>query len=76
MALKSANGDDKIISGIGDASNPFPGTLGKRDFTPVTTPNSNSYAGQESWVYVRDISDAGPTMKMGIAVQPRGTVGT
>ena len=55
----------------GDATNPFPGELGKREFTATTSPNSKSYAGQDTFISVRNISDAGRTMKMDIMVKPQ-----
>ena len=66
----NADGAAKL-SGDGDDTNPFPGTLDNRDFTATTLPNSKSYAGQDTFVSVRKISDASRTMKMEIAVKPR-----
>ena len=66
----NADGAAKL-NGDGDATNPFPGTLNKREFTATTVPNSKSYAGQDTFVSVRNISDAGRTMKMRISVKPQ-----
>ena len=69
----NADGAAKL-RGDGDDTNPFPGTLDKRDFTATTLPNSKSYAGQDTFVSVRKISDAGRTMKMEIAVKPQTAI--
>jgi immune inhibitor A len=70
VALMNADGASRL-NGDGDDTNPFPGRLGKRNFTGSTFPNSRSYAGQDTFVAVRNISDAGRAMKMDIAVKPQ-----
>lgn len=67
VALMSADGQAKMKT-RGDENNPFPGKLGKREFTGTSTPNSHSYAGQDTFVSVKNISDAGRAMKVSIAV--------
>ena len=66
----NADGAAKL-NGVGDATNPFPGTLNKREFTATTLPNSKSYTGQDTFVTVRNISNAGRAMKMQISVKPQ-----
>lgn len=69
LALIDAGGK-QWLSGDGDATNAFPGTLKNRDFTASTTPNSKSYALRDTFVAVRNISDAGKEMRMSISVVP------
>ena len=70
VALKSADGVDKIpIRTGGNAANPFPGTMKNRNFTGTTVPNSNSFAGDSTFVSVKEISDAGESMKMTIGLK-------
>ena len=64
------NADGAKMISDGDDSNPFPGRLGKREFSAITSPNSKSFGGQNTFVSVRNITDAGRTMKMDIAVNP------
>ena len=65
--VKLMNADGGLI-GDGNSANPFPGTEGKREFTANTLPNSKSFAGSDTFVSVRGISDAGRTMRCDIAV--------
>lgn len=67
VALVDASGN-ALLRKDGDDSNPFPGSLHKREFSTATVPNSKSYSGQDTLVAVRDISDAGRAMKMHISV--------
>jgi immune inhibitor A len=67
LALVDAGGN-ALLNGRGDANNPFPGNLKRRDFTSATIPNSKSYAGQDTFVSVTNISDPGRGMKMHISV--------
>ncbi|MFZ0390512.1 MAG: M6 family metalloprotease domain-containing protein [Calditrichia bacterium] len=46
-------------SGSGDSGDPFPGYTGNTSFSGLTSPNSNSYQGQESLVGVANIADNG-----------------
>lgn len=48
----------------GSNQDPFPGTLGKREFT-----NSKTFAGLDTFIKVQNISDAGERMKMSIIVK-------
>lgn len=66
LKLVDANGLDLLVNDW-DGS-PFPGTAMKRDFTPLTTPNSKSFAGLDTFVSVSNISDAGRAMKMRVSV--------
>jgi immune inhibitor A len=55
----------------GDDMNSFPSKLRKREFTATTSPNSKSYAGQDTFVLVRNISGAGRTMRTNIMMKPQ-----
>ena len=46
----------------GDAGDPWPGSTGNRNFTSVSSPNSNLYNGTLSNVNISNISNSGPTM--------------
>ena len=54
----------------GDAGDPFPGTSNRRAFTKSTTPNSKTYSGAASNVFVTRISDSGPTMTATLRLAP------
>lgn len=58
-------------AGLGDESNPFPGTSGNRAFTGTTAPNSNSYYDPKATnISVTNISpySRGNPMKMSISL--------
>lgn len=67
VTLMDASGQPQLVN-QGDASNPFPGTLGNRSFAGTTAPNSHLFAGSDTAIAVNNISDAGRTMKMDISV--------
>jgi immune inhibitor A len=70
VALMNANGQATLggPGDRGDASNVFPGTANKREFSVATNPTSRSYAGQDTFVAVKNISGPGRTMRMDISV--------
>ncbi|MCX6827328.1 MAG: M6 family metalloprotease domain-containing protein [candidate division Zixibacteria bacterium] len=47
---------------VGNAGDPFPGNTANTIFSPLTAPNSNSYAGDNTYVSVSNISPSGSTM--------------
>jgi immune inhibitor A len=49
-------------SDFGRADDPFPGDLGIREFSDVTTPDAKTYAGADSGIHLYQISDNGPVM--------------
>jgi len=46
----------------GDNGDPYPGALSNTSFSPVSSPNSDSYAASSSFVAVTNISPSAPTM--------------
>ncbi|KAK3313984.1 peptidase, M6 family [Apodospora peruviana] len=48
---------------------PFPGVKGNRSFTAKSTPNSRAYNGEDTFVSLTNISDAGQTMRVDLNVQ-------
>jgi hypothetical protein len=64
VALEQADGlyeMEKNIS-VGNSGDPFPGSANKISFTSITGPNSNSYAGENTYVGVNNISASVATM--------------
>lgn len=64
VALEQADGQfhqEKYIN-PGDAGDPFPGTSAKTTFSPGSTPNSLSYAGENTYVVVDNISASSSIM--------------
>lgn len=70
VGLMQADGqrDLELDHNRGDAGDPYPGSTGNTSFTPTSTPNSNSYAGQNTCVSVTRISASGPTMSAMVQV--------
>jgi immune inhibitor A len=64
VGLMQADGnrDLELDHNRGDAGDPYPGSSGNASFTKSTTPNSLSYANQDTCVAVTAISASGPTM--------------
>jgi len=64
VALEQADGlfelDKKISKG--NASDPFPGSGSFIEFSSLTTPNSNNYNGENTYVSIENISASGSTM--------------
>jgi M6 family metalloprotease-like protein len=52
----------------GDGGDPFPGGYVNRNFTPLTTPNSDDYAGDNTLVAITNISDAAAVMSADFTV--------
>jgi len=52
----------------GDAGDCYPGTSANTALTPTSTPNTRSYAGQDTSVSITDISAAGETMTAAVSV--------
>jgi immune inhibitor A len=46
----------------GNTGDPFPGSTSRTVFSPFTTPNSNTYDGENTYVSVSNISPSGATM--------------
>lgn len=71
VALMQADGqrDLELDRNRGDDGDPFPGTAGAKTFSVASTPNSKSYAGQDTCVAVRAISASGPTMTAKVSVR-------
>jgi len=64
VALMQADGlkDMELNHNRGDAGDSFPGSGNKRKFDNTTTPSSKSYAGSNTCVAVKSISDSLPVM--------------
>lgn len=64
VALEQADGSYQMeqLINSGDAGDPFPGSFSVTSFSALSNPNSNSYAGSESFVAVGNISLSAPTM--------------
>jgi len=64
VALVQADGNWSLEKALshGDAGDPYPGSSNNTEFTPLTTPNSDSYSGANTLVAVSDISASGDTM--------------
>ena len=54
----------------GDAGDCYPGTSANTALTPMSTPNTRSYAGQDTAVSITQISASGPTMTATVSVSP------
>lgn len=52
----------------GDGGDPFPGSEGNHNFSPLTRPNSNDYADNNTLVAVTNISNSGPNMSADFTV--------
>ncbi len=52
----------------GDSGDPFPGSTDNRTFNDISTPNSNSYAGDPTNVSITNISNSLSTMTADIAI--------
>jgi immune inhibitor A len=71
VAVEQSDGnwDLEHNTNAGDASDPYPGSLDFRAFANSTTPNSKGYAGANTYVGVRNISDAADTMTADFSVR-------
>jgi immune inhibitor A len=70
VALEQADGLDHLGSGAnrGDAGDAWPGSTNKTAFDRSSTPNSRSYAGNDTCVAVTSISASGTTMTADLRV--------
>ncbi len=53
---------------LGNSGDPFPGSTNNNSFTPITSPNSDSYASSNSFVAITNISNSASTMYADFAV--------
>ncbi len=58
----------------GDAGDPYPGTTGNTSFNNTSTPNSKSFAGQDTSVSVSAISASAATMTTTVSVSSKSAV--
>jgi immune inhibitor A len=70
VALEQSDGLWQMEKNIntGNSGDPYPGTYNRRTFNFSSTPNSQSYAGAETYVGVTNISDSGDTMTCDLLV--------
>jgi hypothetical protein len=66
VALMAANGE-KALKGCGNDGNPFPG---KNNVTSFKAPQSNSWAGAETYISLSNIKRPSRSMKMDLTVSP------
>ena len=71
VALEQADGNWDLEQNVnvGDAGDPWPGTTANTNFNNNSTPNSQSYAFENTHVGVDNISNAQPTMSADLLVE-------
>jgi immune inhibitor A len=71
VALVQADGkkDMELNHNRGDAGDTYPGSTNNRKFDSTTTPNSKSYAGANTCVVVKNISDSAAVMHADLSVK-------
>ena len=62
----------ELGSNQGDAGDPYPGSAGKTTFSGATTPNSNSFAGLDTHVAIRNIPASAASMSVEFSVGSGG----
>jgi immune inhibitor A len=70
VALEQADGlfSMEKNANAGDEGDPFPGVTNKRSFSTLTTPNSNAYNGENTYVAVNNISNSAMVMTVDFQV--------
>jgi len=70
VALEQADGLFELEqkNDQGDAGDPFPGSTSKTSFSPLTTPSSDSYAGDNTATVISNISPSASTMTADVQV--------
>jgi len=76
VALEQADGLWQLEKNLnqGNTGDPFPGSSDKRNFTPCTTPSSNSYSFLDTRVVVLNISNSGSLMSADFKVSSANTL--
>jgi immune inhibitor A len=64
----------ELAQNRGDAGDPYPGTAGNTSLNATSTPNSKSYAGQDTNVSVSAISGSAATMTATVGVTSKSAV--
>ncbi len=75
IALVQADGlyQLELLSNAGDAGDPYPGASGNSTFTNLSDPNSNSYDGDNSFIYIGNISASSSEMTLDFVTEPFGS---
>ncbi|HVP35668.1 MAG TPA: M6 family metalloprotease domain-containing protein [Terriglobales bacterium] len=75
VALEQADGLWQLEKDInsGNTGDPYPGSMNKKEFTPCTTPNSNSYSFTDTRVAVLNISNSSTWMSADFRVSSANT---
>ena len=77
VALEQADGlwqleSTRPFGAVGYVGDPFPGSTNKRTFNGGSVPNSNSYAGSQTYVAVQNVSNSLAVMTCDFLVSPAG----
>jgi immune inhibitor A len=64
----------ELAQNRGDAGDPYPGSAANTSFNSTSTPNSKSFAGQDTNVSVSAISASGPTMTATVSVSSKSVL--
>lgn len=69
VTLEQADGNNDLENGNGsDGGDPFPGYTGNTEFTGLTTPNSNAYSGDPSFVGITNIATVADSIMLNASV--------